>query len=83
MHPENSLFNIDIFPHQVQVLDNSGGVPPVLAVSLFSTVKVESLTSVVATPGRGGEGGLQGAGVNGETEHWPERTLTVEQLLCL
>ena len=51
--------------------------------SLFSTVKVESLTSVVATPGRGGEGGLQGAGVNGETEHWPERTLTVEQLLCL
>ena len=41
--------------------------------SLFSTVKVESLTSVVATPDRGGERGLQGAGVNGETEHWPER----------
>ena len=41
--------------------------------SLFSTVKVESLTSVVATPGRGGRGDCRGRGVNGETEHWPER----------
>ena len=40
--------------------------------SLFSTVKVESLTSVVATPGRG-EGGLQGAGGK-----WGNRTLARE-----
>ena len=40
--------------------------------SLFSTVKVESLTSVVATPGRGGGGTAGGGG------KWGNRTLARE-----